>query len=89
MTHYIYHEKLSCFDLPNGARALAARYSDRMDEGVILADCGAWNAQRYVVWDFYRRDLRSTSTGFYSDDIERAAREFKRRVSGLNMEDAA
>ena len=83
MIQYIYHEKLGCFDLPNGARALAARFSKFDNMGVILAEKGSLVGPEFVVWNFYGHDLRSTAYGYYTNDIEDAARAFKKRVSEI------
>lgn len=64
--------------LPNGAKIIAVcefRQGDGTALGVVLADASSLfesGRHKYVTWEFYRGDLRSTSHGHYYEGGEEA-----------------
>ncbi len=63
------HKTINIGDtLPNGAILIAI---DHSNETVLAMNPTA--AQSYVVWDYYRHDLKTTSNGDYFRSISEAA----------------
>ena len=61
--------------LPNGAILIAINHL----AGVVLA-MNPGSAQQYVVWNYYRHDLKTTSNGEYFRDVVEAAKLYQLKI---------
>jgi hypothetical protein len=68
------------YQLPNGAKLLA-QFEWTDGSGYVLAQT---RDAEWATWEYYRRDLKSTSQGHYYDNAEEASDDFFRRIRRMH-----
>ncbi len=73
--------------LPNGRRIDMIDYGEHCDWGVVLAFQGYMDAMPFATWEFYRRDLASTSNGHYFKTKGEAVADYLKRLDSMRQDD--